>query len=287
MLPYAILAESISSAWHITNGRFDCLPLLPRRQLGLPRPGWFYDLDPGGLQSVGTRLHQSLWHASRFDMEVSKLPSGPGQWDFTLDWEGQTTPYYYTSLCNGQSRLPYGKAKRTVVKATLWHFDTLDERVTFHNLDLLPLVEDAGTKFGVTPRFLVLKYAVSATCPSGVQITLPAQNVQKFDAIFSCYNGNANALFIKVETTPPQREAVLPLSPLYREYKKPVTIHLDCDPPNLMVFYQADNTYNIIAVGLPNFKMVQHLDSLTLVVRQRVSLKRIPIALNLPVFRPL
>ena len=127
--------------------------------------------------SARAYIDPSVWDSSRFDMEVSKLPSGPGQWDFTLDWEGQTTPYYYTSLCNGQSRLPYGKAERTVVKATLWHFDTLDERVTFHNLDLLPLVEDAGTKFGVTPRFLVLKYAVSATCPSGVQITLPAQNV--------------------------------------------------------------------------------------------------------------
>lgn len=54
---------------------------------------------------------------------------------------------------------------------------------------------------------------------------------------------------------------------------------------NMMGSYEADNTYNTIAVGLPNIATVQHLDTLTLVVRQRVLLQRVPITLHLPVNR--
>ena len=233
-------------------------------------------------------IDPTVWASSRFDMAVLTPAESGAQWDFTLDWEHDTQPYYYTSLSRGQSRLPYGKAKQTTIHATLFRYSTLEERVTFHNLDLSPIAtDDMEAKSGSTPRFLALKSAVTATTPSGIQITLPAQNVQHFDDMFSNYNGTADALFIRIETTPNQRKAVLPLSPLYQKYHKPLSIELDCDKPNMMVFYQADNTYKIIAVGLPNLRTVMHLDSLTLVVRQRVNTLKLPIAVRLPVFRPL
>jgi len=232
-------------------------------------------------------IDHSIWESSRFDMSVLNPAKSAIRWDFTLGWEHETQPYRYTSLSHGQSRLPYGKAKETTIYATLCQYDTMEERVTFHNLDLCPLEDEWETTPGVTPRFLALRSAVTATTPSGIQITFPAQNVKHFNDMFSGYNGNANALFVQIETKPNQREVVLPLSPLYHKYKKPCLIQLDCDQPNLMVFYQADNTYKIIAVGLPNLKTVMHLDSLTLVVRQRVNLQQVPIAVRLPISRPL
>ena len=231
-------------------------------------------------------IDPTVWESSRFNIWVLNPSNSSIRWDFTLDWQGETIPSHYTDLNHAQSRLPYGKAKYATIHATLWQYSTLEERITFHDLDLCPLADDWETKNGFTPRFLVLKSAVTATTPSGIQITLPAQNVEHFHDMFSGYNGNANALFIRIETTPNQREAVLPLSPLYQKYKKPLHIQLDCDKPNMMVFYQADNTYKIIAIGLPDLRTVTHLDSLTLIVRQRVNLQRVPIAVRLPVSRP-
>ena len=171
------------------------------------------------------------------------------------------------------------------IHATLHEFDTYEERVTFHDLDLAPLADDFATKNGDSPRFLALKSAFTATTPSGIQITLPAQNVQHFEDMFSSYNGNPNALFIRIHTSPNQHLVVLPQSPLYKKYPKRVSIALDCVKPNSMVSYQADNTYKIIAVGLPNLKTVTHLDTLTLIVRQRVDLKSVPVTLTVPIDR--
>jgi hypothetical protein len=233
-------------------------------------------------------IDPTVWQSSRFDMTVVNPAEGDVHWDFTLDWEHTTQPYYYTGLSRGQSRLPYGKAKQTTIHATLFRYSTLEERVTFHNLDLCPLAtDDNEAKSGSTPRFLALKSAVTATTPSGIQITLPAQNVKHFHDMFSNFNGNPNALFIRIETTPDQREVVLPLSPLYQKYHKPLSIQLACDQPDMMVFYQADNTDKTIAVGLPNLRTVMHLDFLTIVVRQRVNTLVLPIAVRLPVSRPL
>lgn len=228
----------------------------------------------------------TVWAASRFDMQVLNPAGSPLQWDFTLDWEHFTTPVHYTSIGSAQPRLPYGKAKYTIIHATLRQSRTLEERVTFHNLDLCPLADDWETQGGNTPRFLVLKSPLTAATPSGVQITLPAQNVQHFHEMFSGYNGPISYLFIKIETTPNQLEAVLPLSPLYQQYKKTVHIEIGCDEAGTVSFGGADNTSKIVSVDLPNLRTVTHLDSLTLVVRQRVILKQVPIALRLPISRP-
>lgn len=223
--------------------------------------------------------------SSRYDLMIVRSPKSSYRWDFTLDQQGDLSPYYYEDLSSNQSRLPYGKAQATVVRATLYQYDTLEERVTFHNLELQPPPSDAEAKRGFTPRFLLLKSPLTVTTPSGICITLPAQQ-ETFGSLFSNFNGNANALFIKIETTPSQPKVILPLSPLYQKHRKPVSIQLACAAPDVMSSYQADNTYKVIAVLLPNLATVTHLDSLTLIVRQRVDLQTVPVALKIPISRP-
>ena len=221
-------------------------------------------------------------------MMVLNSPNSPTQWDFTLDWEHFTQPERYTNICRAQSRLPYGKAKTTIIHATLCQYEILEERVTFHNLDLAPPAHDIDAMHGETPRFLALKSAVTATTPSGIQITLPAQNVQHFTDMFSGFNEPIDALFIRIKTTPNQQEAVLPQSPLYRKYHKPVLIQINnADDPYAYSSAYPDNTATIIGINLPNLATVMHLDTLTLIVRQRVNLKEVPVAVRVPVFRPM
>lgn len=227
-----------------------------------------------------------VWESSRFDMAVVNPPNSPTRWDFTLDWEHFTDPQRYTAV-NSQSRLPYGKAKTTTIHATLCQYAILEERVTFHDLDLNPLADDWDTKHGETPRFLALPSAVTATTPSGIRITLPAQNVQHFTDMFSGFNGPIDALFIRIETMPNQPETILSLSPLYRKYYKPVLIQIN-NADNLYHYSNADadNTATIMGINLPNLRTVMHLNALTLIVRQRVNLKEVPVAVRVPISRP-
>ena len=52
-----------------------------------------------------------------------------------------------------------------------------------------------------------------------------------------------------------------------------------------MVWYTADNTFTKIAVGMPDLKTITHLDTLTLIVRQWVDLKSVPVTLTVPIDR--
>ena len=249
--------------------------------------GWTASTWAGCQVQARAYVDPTVWESSRFEMAVVNPVNSPTHWDFTLDWEHFTQPQRYTAV-NSQSRLPYGKAKVTIIHATLCQYETLEERVTFHNLDLAPLADDWETKQGVTPRFLALPFAVTATTPSGIQITLPAQNVQHFTEMFSGFNGDPNALFIRIKTTPNQPETILPSSPLYRKYHKPVLIQIN-NADDLYHYSNdyPDNTAKIVGINLPNLRTVMHLDTLTLIVRQRVNLKEIPIAVRVPIFRPM
>jgi hypothetical protein len=224
-------------------------------------------------------------NTSRFDIRLTSAPGSTDKWDFTVDSDGIVNPNHGTQISNDTCQIPYGNQKTATIKATLWKYETLEEPVTFRDLDLEPLADDAETKAGFTPRFLSLKSPITETTPSGIQITLPAQNVQHFSDMFPVFDGNPNALFIRVQTTPDRLDSVVPLSPLYKKYGKPLRIQLDCEKPNYMVFYQADNTYKIIAIGLPDLKTVTNIGSLALIVRQRVNLEKIPISLVLPIYR--
>jgi len=220
---------------------------------------------------------------SRYKFDIVQTPKDSAQWDFTLD--NDPDYHYFHDVSGAVSPVSYGRHRQMTIHATLHEYDIYEDQVTFHNLDLWPLADDLETEHGITPRFLALKSAVTATTPSGIQITLLAQNVHHFSEMFDGYNGNPNALFIRIATTPSQKIVTLPKSPLYKKHPQPVRIALDCVKPNYMVFCQADNTYKIIAVGLPDLRTVTHLDTLTLVVRQRVDLRSVPVTLTVPIDR--
>ena len=216
---------------------------------------------------------------SRYDLEIVRMPKTSCQWDYTLD---EDPDEHYTNL-EGISPVPYGTKKHTILYATLHQYDIYEERVTFKDLNLEPFPARVKQKFYFTPRFLLLKQAVTATTPSGVSLTLPIQGA----ATPANFNGGGNpdALFIQIHTSPNQREALLPNSPLFKKYGKPVRIKLECTPPNTLVWYRADNTYKTIAIGLPDLAKATHLNALTLIVRQRVDLQSIPVSIRVPISR--
>lgn len=220
---------------------------------------------------------------SRYDLEIVRLPKDSHQWDFTADDDPN---YHFPRGVTGDiSPVRYGASRLATIHVTLYQYDMIEERVTFHNLDLGTPPSDPIIKT-LPARYLALKEPVTVTTPSGITITLPAQGQETLEKVFTgAFEGNADALFIQISTSPSQREAVLPESPLFQKHGKPVTVKLDCAKPNSMVWYQADNTYRIIAVGLPDLKTVVHLDTLTLIVRQRVDLRSVPVTLTVPIDR--
>ncbi len=226
-------------------------------------------------------------YASRYDLAIAGAPKDGTKWDFTLQDDPK---YHYTGgISNAASPTSYNNKPGTILHATLHQYQVYDEQITFKDLDLAP-VAAKGSRFDfgaqVTPRALLLKEPVTLTTPSGISVTLPAQDAATLFEVFSNFNGNANALFMKINVAPNQREVKLPASPLYKKYGKLVTVKLETPEPNLMVWYMADNTFKKLAIGLPKLKTLTHLDSLTLTVRQRVELQTIPIAIEVPVERP-
>ena len=248
--------------------------------------GWTASTWAGCQVHARAYVDPTVWGSSRFDMDVANSEGSPTRWDFTLDWEHATEPERYTGIRRAMPRLPYGKAKATTIRATLCRYAALEERVTFRNLDLNPPADGWGTKEGEAPRFLALKSPLTVTTTSGIQITLPAQNVRRFEELSSGYNGPAGLLFIRLQTTPNQPGVALPLSPLYRKYRKPVLIEINnADDPAHYSSDYPDNAAKIIGINVPQLGTVMHLDTLTLVIRQRINLQEVPIAVRVPIDR--
>ena len=223
--------------------------------------------------------------SSRFDLELVRASDKTSQWDFTLSEDPNDR--YAGGLEGGISPVPYGRKRYALIHASLHRYDTYEERVTFKNLDLGPLTHRLfGQPFPENARYLALKQPMTVTTPSGIALTLPAQGAETLEKVFANFDGNANALFIQIRTSPNSPLASVPGSPLFKKYGKPVRIKLDCPEPNFMTQSAADNTFQIIAVSRRDLKTLTHLDTLTLIVRQRVDLQTIPLTLRVPVTRP-
>ena len=242
-----------------------------------------------------------LKYASLYDMSIAKTPDDGSKWDFTLENEpndhniGSISAFYPTT---------YQNKPTAILRATLHQYEFYEERVTFKNLDLGPEeIADPGKApflsgskspfflFGPKShaQFLRLSEPQTLVTPSGISITLPAQGAQtawEFSSGGSSLNGNVDNLFLKINLSPDEREVILADSPLYKKHGKPVTIKLETSHPNSMVWYEADNTFKQLAISVPNLKTLKRLDSLTLILRQRVELQTIPIAIEVPVERP-
>ena len=226
---------------------------------------------------------------SRYDLSIAKTPDDGLKWDFTLDYrpsdhmKGTFGAFHPTS---------YADDKTTILRATLHQYEVHEERVTFKGLDIGPTQVANSNNYpmffgpGSPARFLQLAQPQTIVTPSGISVTLPAQGAQTARDFIRDFNGNVDALFLKVNVSPDEREVTLPNSPLYKRFPKPVSIKLETPEPNLMVYYMADNTFKTLKIGLPNLTTTARLDSLTLILRQRVELQTIPVAIEVPVERP-
>jgi hypothetical protein len=221
---------------------------------------------------------------SRYDLRLFQPANTPYKWDFTLP---HNPDFPYTVLIGGYGAPDYRTQKQTTVRATLRQFDTLEEIVTFKNLDLAPSQASPESRF--TMRVLSLPEARSFTTPSGITVTLPAQS---YGAMPPVLRGNPNALFIRIEISPNTKLlSSLPDSPLWRKHRRPVSLQLG---QKVKVYgvdeirYNDDATpnYGRVSMSIPNLKTAMHLDELTFVVRQRINLQVVPVAIKVPISKP-
>lgn len=217
---------------------------------------------------------------SRYDLRLLQPKKTPYRWDFVIP--GSNFPRTEALASIGSP--DYRTHKQTTIRATLRQFDTYTEKVTFKDIDLAPPKPAFGNS--ITSRVLLLSQKRSATTPSGITITLPAQN---YDAIPNFMAGNPNALFIRIEVTPNTKlNPSLPNSPLFRKHHRPVSLQLGV-PMRVYqrdeIYYYDDATpnYGRVAISIPDLKTTIHLDELTFYVRQRVDLQTVPVAIQVPI----
>ena len=226
-----------------------------------------------------------LKYASRYDLSIAKTSDGT-KWDFTLDDEPK---YHYTGGISTWYPTTYNNKPTATLRATLHQYETYEERVAFKDLVVVSSSSSDRENFPTAKlaRYLEVSEPQTFVTSSGLRVTLPIQNEQSTpNATMGSFLGNDPVLYLKINVSPDQREVTLPDSPLYKKYGKPVTIQLGTSVPNSMVWYEADNTFKTFAIGLPNLKTLKHLDSLTLILRQRVELQTIPVAIEVPIERP-
>ena len=279
------LAELRNTAASMNFTKYLSIALLCALAPAAHSQGYPHEYDVSGFVLTAQAYKDKVYapkEQSRYKFSIVQTPKGSTQWDFTLDDDPDF--HFAHDVSGAVSPIPYGRSRLMTIHATLHEYDTCEEQITFHDLDL-------GTSSDLIARtmpcrYLALKNPVTATTPSGIAITLPAQGEDTVDELFQGpFEGNFNALFLRIHTSPNQQLVALPQSPLYKKYPKPVRVALDCPAPNYMVWYTADNTFTKIAVGLPNLKTVTHLDTLTLIVRQRVDLRSVPVTLTVPIDR--
>lgn len=230
---------------------------------------------------VDKDYHQN--DSSRFSLKIARTQKDTYNWDFTLDGDS-----YHNTNVDDVSPVPYGNHKHTTIRALLHQYDYYDERVTFKNLDVRSLgMTSSGIKGNSEgfPRLLLLKKPVTLTTPSGISVTLLAQGEKDIEKLLMDFNGNIRALFIQIEISPNKHKVVLPQSPLYKEHKKPVRVKVGYPFPHYhyTAWHLADSKYNTFPIDLPNLKTLKHLDSLTLIVRQRVELQSLPVSIKVPI----
>lgn len=222
--------------------------------------------------------------ASRYDLRISTPANAPYRWDFLLP----DSDFPEVGISGAFASTDYKILQKTTLHATLRQFDTYDEKVTFKDLDLVPFVptKTGRMAFPSGPRFLSLPQARTLTTPSGITVTLPAQIGLKPEDMNAVYNGNIDALWVRIQVEPKTRLSRLPDSPLFRKHGRDVSIKLEMLAPNTLISYAADNTSTGLKIGLSYPKSVTHLDELTLIVRQRVDLQTVPVAIQVPISKP-
>ena len=181
----------------------------------------------------------------------------------------------------------------------LRQFETYDEPVTFHNV-AVRYDEDTYRANHEKVYFLELPRPLQVTTPSGVMVTLPVQGNRFRPTLF----GGALNFFVAVQPKV-QEEPIthaLPNSPLAHTFGKPVKISLEFPPPyrregwsyerdgvpaNYAMGLPLNPAWHPTRGGIPTAPMYKDLPpvlkDMTLIVRQRVDLRTIPMIFTLPI----
>ena len=181
----------------------------------------------------------------------------------------------------------------------LQQFETYDEPVTFHNV-AVQYDADGYRLDHEKNYFLALSKPLTVTTPSGVTVTLPVQG-QRFQPLL--YANDLNFM-VRVQ---PQIEAEtvlhpLPNSPLARTFSKPVQISLTFPLPSHLEGWSYDQSgalascamslppnpaWHFTPKGLPDVPYHRDLPPVlkdfTVIIRQRVDLRTIPMTFTLPI----
>ncbi len=216
---------------------------------------------------------------SRYDLRLLQPKKAPYRWDFVIP----NSDYPRTEALASVGTTDYRTQKQATIRATLRQYDTYEEKVSFKNLPLTPIDPSYAPS-----RVLSLSQARSITTPSGITITLPAQN---YDAMPPGIAGDPNVIFIRVNVSPTDKSiASLPNSPLWRKHHRPISLQVGKKMllPWGEEFYYQDTplNYGLVAISIPNLKTATRLDELTLMVRQRANLQTVPIAIKIPISKP-
>ena len=237
------------------------------------------------IQVQGVVVSAAAWvqghpATSRYEVQITRMPTGLYRWDLYSPSWGTYDDEGFPGVSGEHSPTPYRKDQRLAeVTCTLRQYETLDETVTFHDIKVNREVDGFG--------FVTLTAAQTMTTPSGISVSLPVQNYKTFmpGGMF-VYDGPPNVVFIRVLLSPGQKQTVLPNSPLYKRHRLPVGITVSTAPPVFM-------NSNSGRASLPQVDMTMtlsdekatHIDTLTLVIRQRADLQSIPLSFEVPIER--
>lgn len=192
--------------------------------------------------------------------------------------------------------LSFRSASRCVrAECELCRFETYDESVTFHGLAVKWNEEEYGSshyKYG----YLVLPHALTATTPSGIVVTFPAQGPGRYQSLY------APLTFLLSVKPKVGGETALPNSPLARTFGKPVKTRLAFAPDysieseshetgseatRFSVFPPRNPAWRPTPEGVPPIPFREELPPLlkdfTVVIHQRVDLQTIPMTFTVPV----
>ncbi len=216
---------------------------------------------------------------SRYDLRLLQPKNTPYRWDFVIPGSNYPRTQALASVGTGD----YRTQKQATIRATLRQYDTYEEKVSFKNLPLAPI-----DRAYAPSRVLSLSQARSITTPSGITITLPAQN---YDVMPPGIAGDPNVIFIRVDVTPGDKLiASLPRSPLWIKHHRPVSLQVGKKvvlPWGEEFYYQdVPLNYGLVTISLPKLETATQLAELTLKVRQRTDLQTVPLAIKVPISKP-
>ena len=285
-----------TSRWRITR--------LPRMQHILPPPVKVQEtVEKDGIRvsADAGRSGSMIWFRLR-----PILPANSHQWDFNylgewMEWEPygyapqphQSNPIlsregHFTAdmekavrgIIDSVGETPYQSSCHFVqVKCELRQFETYDETVVFHNLDI---AHDTDEPPSETAYWFTLTRPQSITTPSGIRITLPVQGRPP--------TPTCEELNFAFQVEPSAKSNTLPQSPLVRTYSKPVS--LDCLLPSPFdsygLMYESGPLHHCEVKNESGFPPVypKRLKDFSIIIRQRVDLQTIPMTFTVPVKDP-